>query len=96
MRKNTVRNGIFYGHTKLFNANSELAAPCTFYQTAAQWLISILLRYLDLITATDENPASHTCIYNVANGIRIWRALQLTSGNSNQAVIHKEVIESRL
>ena len=39
-RKITVRNGMFYGHTKLFNANSELAAPCTFYRTAAQCSIS--------------------------------------------------------
>ena len=31
---------MFYGHTKLFNANSELAAPCTFYQTAASCSIS--------------------------------------------------------
>ena len=40
MCKNTVHNGMFYGHTKLFNVNSELAAPCTFYQTVAQCSIS--------------------------------------------------------
>ena len=57
-------------------------------------LDAILLWYLDLITATDEKPASHK--YDVANGIRIRRALQLTSGNSNRAVIQKEVIESGL
>ena len=56
--------------------------------------MSILLWYLDLITATDEKPASHK--YDVANGIRIRRALQLTSGNSNRAVIQKEVIEPGL
>ena len=97
-RKNTVRNGMFYNHTKLF----ELAAPCTCYQTAAQCSISqhaframsILLQYLDLITATDKKPAFRK--YNVANGIRIRRALQLTSGNSKRAVIQKEVIESVL
>ena len=57
-------------------------------------LMSILLRYVDLITATDEKPASHK--FDVANGIRIWKALQLTSENSNRAVIQKEVIESGL
>ena len=56
--------------------------------------MSILLRYLDLITASDEKPASHK--YDVANGIRIRRALQLTRGNSNRAVIQKEVIKSAL
>ena len=56
--------------------------------------MSMLLQYLDLITATNEKPASHK--YDVANGIRILRALQLTSGNLNQAVIQKEVIESGL
>ena len=55
---------------------------------------SILLQYLVLITATDEKPASHK--YDVANGIRIRRALQLISGKSNRAVIQKEVIESAL
>ena len=54
--------------------------------------MSILLRYLDLIAATDEKPASQK--HDVANGIRIRRALQLTSENSNRAVIQKEVIES--
>ena len=53
-----------------------------------------LIRYLDLITATDEKPASHK--YDVANGIRIRRTLQLTNGNSNRAVIQKKVIESGL
>ena len=56
--------------------------------------MSILLQYLDLITATDEKPASHK--YDVANGIRVRRALQLTSGNSNRAIIQKEVIELAL
>ena len=56
--------------------------------------MSILLRYLDLITAADEKPASYK--YDVANGIRIRRALQLTRGNSNRAVIQKEVIKSAL
>ena len=56
--------------------------------------MSILLRYLDLITASDEKPASHK--YDVANGIRIRRALQLTRGNLNRAVIQKEVIKSAL
>ena len=56
--------------------------------------MSILLRYLDLITASDEKPASHK--YDVANGISIRRALQLTRGNSNRAVIQKEVIKSAL
>ena len=56
--------------------------------------MSILLRYLDLITATDEKPASHK--YDAANSIRIRRVFQLTNGNSNRAVIQKKVIESGL
>ena len=36
-------------------------------------LMSILLRYLDLITATAEKPALYK--YDVANSIRIRRAL---------------------
>ena len=35
--KNTVCDGMFYGHAKLF---SDLGAPCTFYQMAAQCFIS--------------------------------------------------------
>ena len=94
---------MFYSHTKLFDANSELAAPCTFLSSRGSIFniaarisrsMSILFWYLDLITATDKKPASHK--YDVANGIRIQRALQLTSVNSNRAVIQKEVIKSRL
>ena len=78
---------MFYCHTKLFNASSELAAPCTFYQTAAHIryrnthfaLIVDLITILDLITSTDEKSASHK--YDIANSIRIRRALQLTSGS---------------
>ena len=47
-------------------------------------LISILLRYFDLITATAEKPTSHKC--DVANGTRTVRALQPTSGNSDRAL----------
>ena len=101
-RKNTLRNGMFCGHTKLFRAYRALAAPCTFYPTAVyiryrnkHSAFNIdLISVLDLITATDEKPASHK--YDVAKGIRIQRALQLTSENLNQAIIQKEVIESRL
>ena len=50
-------------------------------------LMSILLRYFNLITATAEKPASHK--YGVANGTRTWRALQLTSGNSAQDLTQK-------
>ena len=54
---------MFYGHTKLFNGNSKLAAPCAFYQTAAHiryrhthFALNIdLITVLDLIPATDEN-----------------------------------------
>ena len=53
--------------------------------------ISILLRYFNLITATTEKPASHK--YDVANGTRIWRALQPTSRNSDQALTQNEMSE---
>ena len=49
----------------------------------------ILLQYFDLITATTEKPASHK--YNVANGTRIWRALQLSNGNSDRALTQNEM-----
>ena len=54
-------------------------------------LISILLRYFDLITATAEKPASHK--YDVAKGTRTRRALQPTSRNSDQAVTQNEMSE---
>ena len=53
--------------------------------------ISILLQYFNLITATTEKPASHK--YDVANGTRIWRALQPTSRNSDQALTQNEMSE---
>ena len=73
-----------------------LSSRGSIFDIAARILrsMSILFWYLDLITATDKKPASHK--YDVTNGIRIRRALQLTSVNSNRAVIQKEVIKSRL
>ena len=53
--------------------------------------MSILLWYFDLITATAEKPASHK--YDVANGTRIRRALQPTSGNSARALTQNEKSE---
>ena len=41
-----------------------------------------------------KKPASHK--YDVVNGIRIRRALQLTSQNPNRALILKEVIKLEL
>ena len=52
---------------------------------------SIVLRYLDLITATAEKPASHK--YDVANGIRMRSALRLTSGNSRRALTQNAMSE---
>ena len=46
-------------------------------------LMSILLRYFDLITAIAGRPASHK--YGVANGTRTRRALQPTNRNSARA-----------
>ena len=54
-------------------------------------LMLILLRYFDLITATAETPASHN--YDVANGARIRRALQPTSGNSVRVFTENETSE---
>ena len=45
--------------------------------------MSILLRCFDLITAAAEKPALHK--YDVTKGTRTRRALQPTSGNSDQA-----------
>ena len=53
--------------------------------------MSILLRYFDLITATAEKPASHK--YDVANGTRTRRALQLTSGNSSRTLTQNAMSE---
>ena len=55
---------------------------------------SILLRYLDLIIATAEKPASHK--YDVANGTRTTRALQPTSGNSDRALTQNEMSQLSL
>ena len=46
--------------------------------------MSILLLYFDLITVIAEKPASHK--YDAANGKRTQRALQPSSGNSDQAL----------
>ena len=51
--------------------------------------MSILLRYLDLITATAVKPYSHK--YDAANGTRTRRALQPTSGNSAQALTQNKI-----
>ena len=51
--------------------------------------MSILLRYFDLVTATAEKPASHKC--DVANGTRVRRALQPTSGNSARALTQNKM-----
>ena len=56
--------------------------------------MSILLWYFDLITATTEKPALHK--YDVANGTRTRRALQLTSGNSARASTQNENNELEL
>ena len=56
--------------------------------------MSIVLRYFDLITVTAEKPASHK--YDVANGTRILRALQHTSGNSARALTQNKMSELRL
>ena len=56
--------------------------------------MSILLRYFGLITATAEKMASHK--YDVANGTRIRKALQTTSGNSDRALTQNETSELRL
>ena len=78
----------------------ELVALYTFYQSAVAMLdiatrisrsMSILLRYFDLITATAEKPASHK--YDVANGTRTRRALQLTSGNSSRTLTQNAMSE---
>ena len=54
--------------------------------------MSISLRYFDLITATAKKPASHK--YDIANGIRIRKVLQPTSGNSARALTENEMSES--
>ena len=51
--------------------------------------MSISLQYLDLIPATAEKPYSHK--YDVANGTRTRRAIQLTSGNSARALTQNEM-----
>ena len=53
--------------------------------------MSILLRYLDLITATAEKPALHK--NEVPNGTRIQRALQPRRGNSARALTQNEMSE---
>ena len=57
-------------------------------------LMSILLRYFDLIIATAEKPASHK--YDVAKGTRTRRALQPTSGNSDRALTQNKMSKLRL
>ena len=56
--------------------------------------MSILLRYFNLITATAEKLALHK--YDVAKGTRTRRALQPTSGNSDQALTQNEMSKLRL
>ena len=56
--------------------------------------MSILLRYFDLITAAAEKPA--LLKYDVAKGTRTRRALQPTSGNSDQALTQNEMSKLRL
>ena len=51
--------------------------------------MTILLRYLDLITATAEKPYSHK--YDVANGTRTRKALQPTIGNSARVLTQNEI-----
>ena len=57
--------------------------------TRTSRLMSILLRYFDLITATAEKPALHK--YDVANGTRTQRALQPTNGNVALALTQNEM-----
>ena len=56
--------------------------------------MSILLRYFDVIIATAEKPALHK--HDVAKGTRTRRALQPTSGNSDQALTQNEMSKLRL
>ena len=56
--------------------------------------MSILLQYFDLITAATEKPPLHK--YDVAKGTRTRRALQPTSGNSDQTLTQNEMSKLRL
>ena len=60
-------------------------------KTLISRLISIFLRYFDLITVTVEKLASQK--YDVAKGTRTRRALQPTSGNSDRALTQNEMSE---
>ena len=51
--------------------------------------MSILLQCFDLIIATTEKPALHK--YDIAKSTRTRRALQPTSGNSDQALTQNEM-----
>ena len=59
--------------------------------TRISLLMSVLLRYFDLITANAEKAAPH--MYDVANGTRTGRAILPTSGNLARALTQNEMSE---